>query len=130
MIGILSKAFQDGDSKGLDPSSVSNLFEAQIEANKVVQYSLLADWSRSGRAPTHAPIDLVTSIRPKLDRIQTTLIAEMADTAAIHATATCRTDISKAIGKYASTHKNDVGPLQLIALDRALAASCTLSHHP
>lgn len=127
---VIASAVRDGDSKGLDPSSVSDFFGAQIEANKVVQYSLLADWNRSGKAPTHARIDLVASIRPELDHIQTTLIAEMANTAAIRATATCRTDVAKAIGKYASVHKSDVGPLQLIALDRALAASCTLSRHP
>ena len=127
---VIASAVRDADSKGLDSSSVSNFFGAQIEANKVVQYSLLADWNRSGRAPTHAPIDLVSSIRPELDRIQISLIAEMADTTTIRATATCRTDVAKAIGKYASVHKSDVGPLQRIALDRALAASCTLSHHP
>ena len=127
---IIASAVREGGSKGLDPSSVSTFFGAQIEANKVVQYSLIADWNRSGTAPTHVPIDLVTSMRPELDRIQTRLIEEMADTATIRATSSCRIDVAKAIGKYASMHKNEVGPLQLIALDRALAATCPISHHP
>jgi len=123
---VITGAVRDSDSKGLDPTSVSNFFKAQIEANKVVQYSLLTDWRRSRRAPVHAPIDLVATIRPELDRVQTALIAELADTVAIRASTTCRADVAKAIGKYILGHKHEVGPLQSIALDRALAASCTL----
>jgi chorismate mutase len=123
---VIMDAVREGDSKGLDPTSVSNFFKAQIEANKVIQYSLLADWRRSGRAPLHAPIDLVATIRPELDRVQTALIAELANTAAIRASTTCRVDVAKAIGKYILEHKHEVGALQSIALDRALAASCRL----
>ena len=123
---VISDAARSGGSRGLDPTSVSTFFKAQIEANKVIQYSLLADWRRSGRAPAHAPIDLVATIRPELDRVQTALIAELADTVAIRASTTCRADVAKAIGKYISEHKHEVRPLQSVALDRALAASCTL----
>jgi chorismate mutase len=123
---VIRDAVRDGDLRGLDPTSVSNFFKAQIEANKVIQYSLLADWHRSGRAPAHAAIDLVATIRPELDRLQTALIAELADTVAIRASTTCRADVAKAIGKYTLERKHEVGPLQSIALDRALAASCTL----
>jgi len=122
---IITAAVRDGASRGLDPTSVSNFFNAQIEANKVIQYSLLADWRRAGAAPAHAPIDLVATIRPELDRVQAALIAELTDTVAIRASTTCRADVAKAIGKYALVHKHEVGSLQLIALDRALAASCT-----
>jgi chorismate mutase len=123
---VIRAAVRDSDSTGLDPTLVSNFFKAQIEANKLIQYSLLADWRRSGRAPAHAPIDLVATIRPELDRVQTALIAELADTVAIRASTRCRADIAKAIGKYILGRKHEVGPLQSIALDRALAASCTL----
>jgi chorismate mutase len=122
---VITGAVRDGVSRGLDPTSVSNFFKAQIEANKVIQYSLLADWRRAGRAPPQAPIDLVATIRPELDHVQAALIAELADTVAIRASTTCRADVSKAVGKYVLVHKHKVGPLQLIALDRALAASCT-----
>ena len=122
---IITAAVRDGASRGLDPTSVSNFFNAPIEANKVIQYSLLADWRREGRAPAHAPIDLIATIRPELDQVQAALIAELADTAAIRASTTCRADVAKAIGKYILEHKHEVGPLQSIALDRALAASCT-----
>jgi chorismate mutase len=122
---VITGAVKDGVSRGLDPTSVSNFFKAQIEANKVIQYSLLADRHRAGRAPTHAPIDIVATIRPELDHVQAALIAELADTVAIRASTTCRADVAKAIGKYVSVQKHEVGPLQSIALDRALAASCT-----
>jgi chorismate mutase len=122
---VIRDAVRDGESRGLDPTSVLNFFKAQIEANKLIQYSLLADWRRSGRAPAHAPIDLVATIRPELDRTQTALIAELADTAAIRASTTCRADVAKAIGQYNLEHKHEVEPLQSRALNRALAASCT-----
>jgi chorismate mutase len=123
---VIIGAVKDGQSTGLDPISVSNFFKAQIEANKIVQYSLLADWHRSGKVPAHAPVNLVATIRPKLDQVQTALIAELADTAAIRASAACSADVAKAVGKYVVAHKHGIGPLQVIALDRALAAACTL----
>jgi chorismate mutase len=123
---VIAGAVREGVSRGLNPTSVSNFFKAQIEANKVIQYSLLADWRRSGRAPAHPPIELVATIRPELDHVQAALIAELADTVAIRASTTCRADVAKAIGKYILEHKHEIGPLQSIALDRSLAASCTL----
>jgi hypothetical protein len=115
-----------GESRGLNLTFVSNFFKAQIEANKVVQYSLLADWRRSGRAPVHAPIDLVGTIRPELDALQATLIVELRETTAIRASTTCPADVAKAVGKYVLVHKQSFGSLQAMALDRALAATCTL----
>ena len=56
---VILGAMKDGVAKGLDEASVSNFFNAQIEANKFVQYALLADWYRAGKAPEHAPIEFV-----------------------------------------------------------------------
>jgi chorismate mutase len=123
---VIRDVLRDSSSRGLDPISISNFFKAQIEANKIIQYSLLADWRRSGRAPAHAPMNLATTIRPELDRLQTALIAELADTVAIRASTTCRANVAKATGKYVLEHKHEAGPLKSIALDRALAASCTI----
>jgi chorismate mutase len=123
---VIASAVRDGESRGLDPTSVANFFKAQIEANKAVQYSLLADWRRSGRAPAHAPINLALTIRPELDQIQMALMTELDDTAAIRASKTCPTDVAKAVGEYVSVHKHEMCPLYAIALDRSLAASCTL----
>lgn len=121
---VITGAVKMGESKGLDEASVSSFFRAQIEANKLVQYSLLADWRRAGKSPAHEPINLVNTIRPELDQVQTTLITELADTTAIRASKTCRAEVAEAVGKYVSTHHS--GTLQAIALDRAVAAACTL----
>jgi chorismate mutase len=68
---VIMGAVKEGESAGLDRTFVANFFRAQIEANKVVQYALLADWYRAGGAPAHGPANLTTGIRPKLDRLQT-----------------------------------------------------------
>jgi chorismate mutase len=123
---VIMSAVKEGKSRGLDETFVSEFFRAQIEANKAVQYSLLADWYRAGRAPGHAPFNLANTIRPELDRLQTALIAEVADTAMIRAGTTCHADLAKAVGKYMSSYKGDRWCLQAIALDRALAAACAM----
>jgi chorismate mutase len=73
---VILGAMKDGVAKGLDEASVSNFFNAQLEANKLVQYALLADWYRAGKAPEHAPVDLLKVIRPQLDEVQKSLIAD------------------------------------------------------
>jgi chorismate mutase len=121
---VILGAVKDGVAKGLDAASVSNFFNAQIEANKIVQYALLADWYRAGKAPEHAPVNLVKNIRPQLDEVQKSLIAELADTVEIRKSTTCRADIAKAVGKYVSTHTHGSGPITAATLDRALAGAC------
>lgn len=121
---VIVSAIEAGESRGLVQKAVSDFFRAQIEANKLVQYSLLAEWRRAGKAPDHAPVNLASTIRPELDRVQTALIAELAETSSVRASASCRMDIAKAVGKYVSVHKNSFSSLKTIALDRALAAAC------
>ncbi len=121
---VIASAAKDGAATGLEPASVESFFRAQIESNKVVQYALLADWHRSGTAPAHAPVNLVGTIRPQLDQLQTALIAELKAAAAIRASATCSADVAKAVGTYVTAHKHDADRLEEIALDRAMAATC------
>ncbi|MCU1258572.1 MAG: chorismate mutase [Bryobacterales bacterium] len=121
---VIMAAVKYGESKGLDGTLVSKVFAAQIEANKLVQYSLLADWHRAGRAPDHKPISLA-AIRRDLDQLQIELIGELADTAAIRGSATCDADTARAVGKYLIAHQHDDRSVQAIALDRALAAVCS-----
>jgi chorismate mutase len=122
---VMMSATRAGESRGLDQATVSNFFRAQIEANKLVQYSLLAEWRRVGKAPDHKVVNLSSTIRPELDQVDTALITELAETAGIRASATCRADIAKAVGKYLSAHKDRFNSLKTIALDRAMAAACT-----
>lgn len=122
---VITSAVKDGESRGLDRTYVSKFFMAQIEANKVVQYSLLANWHRVGHAPDHTPINLATTIRPELDQLQRKLIEGLAETEAIRASKTCGADTAKAVGIYFAAHRRGSASLQAIALDRAMAAACT-----
>jgi len=121
---VIASATQAAKSRDLDAAWVSNFFRAQIEANKLVQYSLLAEWRRLGKAPDHMPVDLGSTIRSELDEVDKALIAELEKSTAIFAGGSCRTDIARAVGKYLSAHKNSFTPLKGIALDRAVAAAC------
>jgi chorismate mutase len=121
---LIVHAVTAGQSRGLDQQLVSKFFRAQIEANKLVQYALLAEWRRVGKAPDHRPVDLPNTIRPELDEVDTLLIAELEESVAIRASAPCRIEIAKAAGRYVSAHKKSLAPLKAIALDRALASVC------
>jgi chorismate mutase len=123
---VLTTAAKYGEPKGLSRAFLARFFTAQIEANKFIQYSLLADWHRAGRAPAHSPINLA-SIRGELDRLQIDLVDELADTLPIRAASTCRADSAKAVGKYVVAHQHQEGDrfLPAIALDRVLATICT-----
>jgi len=107
---VIGSAMKAGQSRGLDPTLVSNFFRAQIEANKLVQYSLLAEWHGEGRAPDHTPVDLASTIRAELHEVEKALIAELEESKVIRASASCRTDIAKAVGKYASAHTKQFSP--------------------
>jgi chorismate mutase len=121
---VIVGAVKAGDAKGIDSASITRFFKAQIEANKVVQYSLLADWRRHGGAPAHTPIDLAGTIRPELDQLQAELVAEMASTKDIRSGGNCRVEMATAIGKYLEAHRKETSQLTEIALDRALSESC------
>jgi chorismate mutase len=63
---VIQSVIKAAPQRALDESFVANFFRAQIEANKTVQYVLLADWHRIGRAPEHPPINLGAAVRPQL----------------------------------------------------------------
>jgi hypothetical protein len=45
--------------------------------------------------------------------------------ATIRANPSCNSYIARAVGKYVSAHRNQIDSLNAVALDRALAATCT-----
>ena len=126
---VISEAVKVGEARGLRADEVSKFFRAQIEANKLVQYSLLAEWRRVGRAPEHKPVSLA-AVRPKLDQLELEIIDELTGTATIRANASCSSYIARAVGTYVSAHSNQMGSLKAVALDRALAATCTPMSRP
>lgn len=122
---VIANAVKAGAAKGLDATVVSRFFRAQIEASKMVQYALLAEWRRAGKAPEHQPVDLVGMIRRELDELGTELIAQLAQTTSVRAGASCRTDVANAVGDYVAAHKKDFDAVERLALDRAMAGACT-----
>jgi chorismate mutase len=114
---VMVSATRAGESRGLDQATVSNFFRAQIEANKLI-------WRRAGKAPDHKAINLASTIRPELDQVDMALIADLAETAGIRASATCRADMAKAVDKYVSAHKDSFSALKAAALDQAVGAAC------
>jgi chorismate mutase len=121
---VIAAATKAGESRGLDPEWVSNFFKGQIDGNKLLQNSLLAEWRRQGKAPDHRPVSLAGAIRPELDKVQAVLIAELAEAVEIRASGSCRSDVTKAVGKYLSAHKSTFSPIKTMALNRATAAFC------
>ena len=121
---VITSAVTEGKTEGLDPAVVSRFFRAQIEANKVVQSSLLSTWHRVGKAPDHQTKDLATTIRPQLDEIQKQLIEELVSTASVRTSSTCRLDLAAAVNGYLATHQLSAADVQATALKQSLAAFC------
>jgi chorismate mutase len=121
---VIASAVTEGKTEGLDPAVVSRFFRAQIDANKVVQSSLLSSWHKAGKAPDHQSRDLTTTLRPQLDAIQKQLIKELVSTAPVRSSATCRLDLAAAVSGYLTTHQLSAAEVQATALKQSLAAFC------
>jgi chorismate mutase len=76
---VIANARKEAVSRKLDPDEVAELLAAQIEASKLVQYGLLAQWQAAGRAPDVPRPDLGKEIRPQLDELQNRLLQYYAD---------------------------------------------------
>lgn len=125
---VIQNAVAATQSQGLDAAWVTAFFRAQIEANKVVQYALLAQWRRAGKAPDHQPVNLKATIRPELDQLQTQLIAELNETSTLRAQPQCRAVVAQAVGDFLTAHhelrESPDSIVDSIALDRALGTFC------
>ena len=121
---VIANAVAQGQRANLAAADAARFFKAQIEANKLVQYTALSTWRRAGYVPPHAPIDLTGTIRPELDRLQTKMIAELVDATPVLDSKECAKEVARAVGRYAFEHQFDPGNLPVIALDRAMAGFC------
>ncbi|MBV6826361.1 chorismate mutase [Pseudomonas sp. PD9R] len=75
---VIANARKQAAERKLDPDEAADLVAAQIEANKLVQYGLLAQWQAARKAPDMPRPDL-NQIRPKLDELQNRLLQQYAD---------------------------------------------------
>jgi chorismate mutase len=119
---VIKAAADDARALGVPPQLATHFFADQIEANKLVQYGLLAQWHRAGRAPDEKRVDLAKDIRPQLDKLQQGFIQTLADTRTLRAQADCSAQLARATQAYAASHALD--PLYALAMDRALARVC------
>jgi chorismate mutase len=119
---VISTAANQAASKGLSREFAVRFFSDQIEANKVVQYGLLSDWRRAGKAPDEPRPNLVRDIRPHLDRLQEDFIQQLVATQSLRKEKDCPAQIAKASSLYAAEHRFNA--LYLVAFDRALARVC------
>jgi chorismate mutase len=108
----------------LDESFVANFFRGQIEASKTVQYVLLADWHRVGRAPVHSPINLGATVRPQLDALEAEILDNLKNVSNIRESPNCQAALGTAMGVYLKGQKNRTNNLDALALDRSMAFFC------
>ncbi len=102
----------------LDGALAEQFFAAQIEANKLVQYGLLAQWNQAGSAPTTPRVDLGKEIRPQLDVLQKQLLQRLS------AFAPSRNDPQCPRWVAAAIQARNTDPLQSLALTRATGELC------
>jgi chorismate mutase len=119
---VIDAAVAKAIEKGVSEHRIRVVFADQVEANKLVQYRLLAQWERTGGAPANARPNLVLEIRPMLDRLQVRLIDDLARMAGLSGQPDCAGQVARVVGDYASEKKLD--SLHALALDRAVARIC------
>lgn len=102
----------------LSPAAAEQFFSAQIEANKLVQYTLLSDWQFQGKAPDDPRPDLVKQIRPRLDELQKRLLQQLADFTPQRTDPQCPQWLAQAV------HEPLNEPMQQLAMIRATAELC------
>lgn len=107
---------------GLDPDDVTAVFRDQIEANKLVQRGLYARWdAHPEERPVERP-DLVTEVRPVLDRITTRLLNALQETRGLRGGVSCEPRLRVAALRSAYGHRLD--RLHVEGLVRALPSVC------
>jgi len=75
---VLSGVQEMAPDYDLSPERAAAFFADQIEANKLIQYTLRDRWTVLGQRPPAAPLDLASQIRPRLDKLQATLLFKLA----------------------------------------------------
>lgn len=93
---VIANARALASERKLDPEEVAQLLAAQMEANKLVQYGLLAQWQAAGAAPDTPRPDLGKQIRPRLDELQNRLLQQYADFAPYRQDANCSVWLARA----------------------------------
>ncbi|WP_426129430.1 chorismate mutase [Pseudomonas sp. DWP1b1] len=115
---VIASVVAQAPSYTLAPAAVEQFFAAQIEANKLVQYTHLSDWQFQGKAPDDPRPDLVKQIRPQLDELQKRLLQQLADFTPQRTDPQCPQWLAEAV------HEPLNDPLRQLAMIRATAELC------
>ncbi|MGF6113345.1 chorismate mutase [Pseudomonas frederiksbergensis] len=115
---VIANARKLAEERKLDPEDVGQLLAAQMEANKLVQYGLLAQWQAAGQAPDTPRPDLAKQIRPRLDELQNRLLQQYADFTPYRKDPQCTDWIAKARASLATDQLHE------LALIRATGELC------
>ena len=86
---VIANARKEAVERQLVPDEIADLLVAQIEASKLLQYGLLAQWRAAGKAPETPRPDLTGQIRPWLDTLQHRLLQQYADFAPLRTDPNC-----------------------------------------
>ena len=119
---VIDAAAAEALRMGLPANTASAFFADQIEASKLTQYALVAEWSRAGIAPAGEKVDLKTVLRPALDLLRPRFIEAMLATRALRTRSGCFSQLANETAAYAQAHR--MVPLDALALDRGLARVC------
>ncbi len=115
---VLASVIAQAPSYKLEPAAAEQFFSAQIEANKLVQYTHLSDWQFQGKAPDDPRPDLIKQIRPQLDQLQKRLLQQLADFTPQRTDPHCPQWLAEAV------HEPLNDPLRQLAMIRATAELC------
>jgi chorismate mutase len=115
---VIASVVAQAPTYKLDPAAAEQFFSAQIEANKLVQYTHLSDWQFQGKAPDDPRPDLVKQIRPQLDQLQKRLLQQLADFTPQRTDPQCPQWLTTAI------HEPLNEPTRQLAMIRATAELC------
>lgn len=76
---LLDDLVKRGHSHGLDPAITRAFFAAQIKAARLVQQQHFDRWKAENHAPFEHVPNLTSEIRPKIDKLNSELLAALAE---------------------------------------------------
>ncbi|WP_257266456.1 chorismate mutase [Endozoicomonas sp. ONNA2] len=75
---VLEKALIDAQQAGLQPDSIADFFQAQMDAAKAIQYRYMADWL-STRPENSEYRDLDSEVRPKVLELGVEIVVRISE---------------------------------------------------
>jgi chorismate mutase len=117
---IIASAKLEGATHEIPTEETRQLFLAQIEAGKMVQYALLAEWQSLGHVPDKPAESLAGILRPQLSQLQTRLLQTYAEFASSRHDPACLGWIKQA------RERQILDPIHDFALVRAVGELCVV----